>query len=81
MRATVESLRPLTEAERSSFVIQRIRVVEARAGETVSQLGRRTDNTLDAATTAILNGLNPSQQLADRQLIKVVCQEPYRPGA
>ena len=79
MRATVESLRPLTETERSSFQVRRIRVVEAISGETVAQLSRRTGNTLDAATTAIINGLSPSRPLTDQQLVKIVRIEPYLP--
>ena len=80
MRATVESLRPLTETERRGFQVRRVRVVEARAAETIAQLSRRAENSLDTSTTAIINGLDPSDLLADGQLVKIIRSEPYYPN-
>lgn len=80
LRACVDSLRTLTSEERESFEVHRLRLVAAEEGESVRTLGARAGNKLDAATTAILNGVEPDATLSAGRLIKIVRAERYRPA-
>lgn len=53
LRQTALSLRPMTEAERESISGVRVRIVMARPGETLAQLGMRTDNEWSAEFTGL----------------------------
>ena len=44
LRKTVLSLRPLTEKERGSITGIRLRIADAEADETLTELNQRTDN-------------------------------------
>jgi predicted Zn-dependent protease len=75
-----ESFRPISDAERSRVVEERLRLREARAGESLEEFGRRTGNTWSAQQTAVTNGLDPGVRLAAGQLLKVALAEPYAGG-
>lgn len=71
------SFRPLTPAMRALIFERRLRLVEARAGESLAALSERTDNTWPVTELAVMNALQPDAELAEGQLIKIAVQEPY----
>ena len=73
------SLRPLTAAERRSITERRLRVVEARAGESLAALSRRTGNAWGLEETAVANGLTVEARLAAGTPVKIAVEQPYRP--
>ena len=79
LREMVLSLRPLAEGDWGSIAGLRVRVVEARDGETFGQLGERTGNRWTPEYTALVNNLPPGQPLRPGTLIKMVRRETYRP--
>ncbi|MCZ6783115.1 MAG: hypothetical protein O7G30_07360, partial [Proteobacteria bacterium] len=79
-RNVARSFRPLSEAERTSFEIVRLRVVEAEAGEDLAALSARTGNSWDEGRTAVLNGLFHDARFEEGQLVKIARAEPYLPG-
>jgi predicted Zn-dependent protease len=58
--------------------VLRVRVVEAKQGETLAALGERTGNTWDTTRTAVLNGVATNVKLGAGEAIKVVHSEPYK---
>lgn len=76
-RAMARSFRPISESERTAVRAERLRIAEARSGEDLVALSRRTGNSWDPARTAVLNGLLPGTALASGQLLKIVVSEPY----
>jgi predicted Zn-dependent protease len=77
MVATARSFRPLTEAERASIQATRLRVVTARPGEGLAELGRRTGNAWDPSSTAVYNGIFVDHRFEGGELVKVVKVEAY----
>ena len=75
--STMQSFRPLTREERGSIREDRLRLVEAKEGETVSALTARSGTRWSAAMVAVVNGLAPSDRLRRGQLVKVARSEPY----
>ena len=76
LRETALSFRPLTAGEKASIYETRLRVIEARSGETLGQLSARTSNVWSLDITAVVNGLAASQPLKDGQRIKIAVAEP-----
>jgi predicted Zn-dependent protease len=77
--ATASSFRPLTAAERAGVKQNRIRLVKARAGETIDALASRTHSAWSKEEIAVANGLALGTPLAEGQVIKVTIAEPYQP--
>ncbi len=77
--ATIRSFRELDAAERDTIKVMRLHTVQARAGETLEQLSRRTGNALDLQWTAVANGIFHGTALQEGQIIKVGREEPYVP--
>lgn len=75
---TVESFRPITGEERSRIRELRLRLHEARGGESLEAFGRRVGNAWSPEQTAVANGIAPGASLAEGQLLKVAIREPYR---
>ena len=75
--AVASSLRPLTRAERQSLRERRLRIVTARAGETIFALGQRTGNRWDARETAVANGLRNDHRFAAGEPVKIVVERAY----
>ncbi len=74
------SFRPLTRAEREGVTERRLQVVEARAGETLAALGRRSKNAWSPEETAIANGLpDAAAALRAGDVIKIAVERPYTP--
>jgi predicted Zn-dependent protease len=78
LREAALSFRPLTSDERALIKETRLRIVSARANETLDQLSKRTRNVWDAKTTSVINGINADQALRKGQLIKIAVLQPYR---
>ncbi|MCK5087282.1 MAG: hypothetical protein KAQ90_07170, partial [Melioribacteraceae bacterium] len=78
LASTVKSLRPITEAERKSITINKIRLVRAKEGETIEEFCGRTGNVWKPEYTAMINELDASVKLSEGQLIKIAKQEPYK---
>jgi predicted Zn-dependent protease len=74
---TARSFRPLTEEQRKSIEVTRIDLVEARSGEDLVALGRRTGNSWDPSRTAVLNGVFSNHRFEGGELVKIARVEPY----
>jgi predicted Zn-dependent protease len=71
------SFRPLTAAQRDSIEVTRLSLVEARSGEDLAALGRRTGNAWDPSRTAVLNGVFANHRFEGGELVKIARAEPY----
>lgn len=79
LRETALSMRPLAEGDWESIAALRVRVVEARDGESLAQLGERTGNRWTPQYTALINDLTVDQTLEAGTLVKIARRELYRP--
>lgn len=77
LRNAALSLRPLTDMDRSAITGKRLRIVAARQGERLEQLGARSGNVWSLAYTALVNGLNVDASLSEGQLIKIAREERW----
>ena len=75
--ATAQSFRPLTVGERAAVREQRIRLVHARAGETIEALAARSNSTWTKEEIAVANALAADEPLREGQTLKVTILEPY----
>ena len=71
------SLRTLTKHDRATIKIDKVRVVEARQGETILSLSKRTHNKLNLELTSIVNDKTATEKLNKGTLIKVVNEQNY----
>ncbi|MHC4081625.1 MAG: hypothetical protein ACYSU2_09940, partial [Planctomycetota bacterium] len=78
IRATAQSFRPLTEAERDSIPVVRLRLVEARAGESLAQLGLRSGNAWSVRETAVMNDIEAGEPLEGGRVVKIAVIERFR---
>lgn len=76
--AVVESFRTLSPGERARILEMRLRVHDARGGESLASFGRRMGNAWSPQRTAVINGLGESATLAEGQLLKIAVEQPYR---
>lgn len=74
----VRSFRSMTDEERASITVLRLRVVRAHAGETLVALSRRVGNAADLPRTALVNGVAADAVLVDGQSVRVAVAEPYK---
>jgi predicted Zn-dependent protease len=72
------SFRPLTKAERAEVLDTRLRIIQAKEGETMAQLVARVKGVWSPEQTAAANGLKAGDSLRGGQLVKVPVQEAYR---
>jgi predicted Zn-dependent protease len=77
LRSAALSLRPLTEVERGGVTGKRLRIVPARSGERLENLGARSGNVWSPAYTAIVNGLDAEAVLEQEQLVKIAREERW----
>ena len=78
LREVALSFRPLISDERASIKETRLRIVSARANESLVHLSERTRNVWDPKTTSVINGINQDQPLKEGQLIKIAVLQPYK---
>jgi predicted Zn-dependent protease len=71
------SLRPLSASERAGFWEDRLRLVEAREGETLQALTLRSGSRWSAEQEAVANALGADAPLAAGQRIKVAIRQRY----
>jgi len=74
--ATARSFRPLTPEHRRSIVSQKLRIVKARAQETLQQLGLRTHNAWSVSEIAVANALQITHRFQGGELVKITRVEP-----
>jgi predicted Zn-dependent protease len=60
---------------------ERLRIADARAGESLGDLSRRTGNAWDLQRTAVMNELFATELLESGQRVKISIKEPYHPGS
>jgi predicted Zn-dependent protease len=79
LREVALSMRPLAEGDWESIAALRVRVIEAREGESLSQLGERAGNRWTPEYTALINNLSVDQTMGAGTLVKIARREQYRP--
>jgi predicted Zn-dependent protease len=77
--STTRSFRPLTESERTSVKVSRLRIVEARPGESLQELSQRTGNGWDVSLTAVENGIFTNHRFKGGEKVKIALVEAYVP--
>ncbi len=73
------SFRQASEEELRSVTEDRLRVVAAKAGETVSQVTKRTRSEWPAERVAVANAMRTDDRLDAGEAIKVSKREPFAP--
>jgi len=73
----VNSLRKLSDEEKAGISGFKIRVAEAKDGESIQDLSSRTNNSWNMETTVLMNDLDPNIKLKAGQVLKVAVEEPY----
>jgi predicted Zn-dependent protease len=73
----IGSFRRLSPAERSRIQELRLRLREARAGDTPDSFGRRTGSAWTPEQTAVFNALPLGARLPEARLLKVALRQPY----
>jgi len=71
------SFKPITPEERKSIISRRLRIVEARQGETLEDLSERSGNAWEVSFTALVNNIPADETLQKGHLIKIIKEEPY----
>ena len=77
IEASIDTIRPISEADKAQIGIVRLRVTPATDGEMLGSLRRRTGSTWSANEIAIANGLARDAHLEAGQLIKVPVREAF----
>jgi len=72
------SFRPLTARERASIRETRLRLVPARADESIAEFSGRTGNEWNIQQTAVMNDVFANERLEAGRLLKVAISQPYR---
>jgi len=75
--AIVNSMRNLSDAEKSGITGFKIRVAMAQNSETIENLSLRTNNLWDLETTALMNDVEPNAMLKEGQVLKIAVEETY----
>lgn len=76
--SVARSFRSLGAQDLAGMKEQRLRIVAARAGESLEQLAARTRSSWKAQEIAVANALAPGVRLQAGQLVKVAIAEPYQ---
>ncbi|MFY0626404.1 MAG: M48 family metalloprotease [Reichenbachiella sp.] len=74
---TANSLHPLTEKEKDEILEYRLKVVQAKEGETFEMLSRRTGNMLGESMWKTLNGRKENEDFTGGEKIKIIVESPY----
>jgi len=77
--SVARSFRALTPQELRGIKEQRLRIVTAKAGESLGQLLARTGSSWKVEEIAVANALPENARLQAGQLLKVAVPEPYQP--
>jgi predicted Zn-dependent protease len=76
-RSVARSFRALTPRERDSIRETRLRIVEARAGESLVEMSERTGNRWNLQQTAVMNDLFADAPLRAGERMKIAVSERY----
>ena len=76
--AAVQSFRQPTTAELGEVRENRLRLVRAKAGQTVAEIAKEPGNRWSVPQTAAANAMDAKAKLSGDEAIKVSRQEPYR---
>jgi len=79
LRSFARGFRALRDEDYAQIDELRLRIVEARAGETLEQLSARTDNRWSLNEIAVANALFVGEVLEEGQLVKIAHVERYQP--
>lgn len=79
MLSTFRSFRPLTPEQRASIRGTRLELVEARAGETIGDVCRRTDNVWNVPEAVLANGVTAQHAYRGGELVKIARSYAYTP--
>jgi predicted Zn-dependent protease len=74
------SFRPVPSEVRGSVQETRLRLAEARTGESLARLSARTGNQWPLQKTAVMNDVFATDALEPGQLVKVAIAQPYQPA-
>ena len=77
LETSASSLRSLTAKERKSIKQRYVKIVKAKANETIEGLSKRTGNKLNIKLTAIINSVNLNEKIKEGILIKIVLEKSY----
>jgi len=75
--AIVNSMRKLSDAEKSGIAGLKIKVAKAQNGETIEELSSKTNNFWDLKTTTLMNDIDSTTSLNEGQVLKIAVEEPY----
>jgi predicted Zn-dependent protease len=75
------SFRSLPRELRAEVSETHLRIADARAGESLGDLSRRTGNAWDVQRTAVMNEIFSNELLESGQRVKIAIRERYRPGS
>ncbi len=73
--SSMRSFGPVTAEHLASIETKRLRIVLARPGDDIVRLSERTQNILDPAGTALLNGLYGNEVFEGGELLKIIRRE------
>lgn len=79
IESVARSFGALTDAERQSIREERVRLLAARGGETLTALTLRSQTPWKPELVAIVNGLETGAALPAGRALKIARREPYRP--
>jgi predicted Zn-dependent protease len=73
-----QSLHTITDAERNSIEQTVVHIVEANNGETIVELGKRTNNVLEVDYLALINNVKVDEKLIAGQWVKIGIVTKYK---
>ena len=77
MTKSAHSFRPLADEERANIAVLKLRVVEARGGESIAELSERVQTPLTPQTVAVMNRKSIDARLEQGEPLKVGIRERY----
>jgi len=78
-RKAAHSFRPLSGEERGQIRESRLRIVEAKPGETPEEIAGRSGTSWSAAELAVANAIPQGRSLAGGEPLKLAIPQPYTP--
>ncbi len=79
--AVPRTFRRLTPEQTERIRVTRLRLVEARRDEMLTDLSRRSGNTWSVPQIAVLNGIQGNHRFAGGELVKIAREEAWTPEA
>lgn len=73
----VYSIKPLTEIDKKTVTVDRLKVIEAQEGETLASLSKLKNNTLSLPLSAIINDHKEDTPFSKGEEVKIIINSPY----